>query len=158
MRSRHGKGVNTGRPSGLAGDFGPADADGFGVFREGLLVLNEDGANDAGVIGPAQIRDEVWNDVDLLVGVGQGKDGLGNGVEREVFVSAFCVILHGVGEKLQLIDKMRKFWGVDLRELNLPDGKLAQDVVDNTRGDEGRPVIHIFGKLRHGRSVTKGFA
>ena len=75
------------------------------------------------------------------------RGALGDRVEGKILVGTLRVILHGVREELQLVNQVREFGGVDLRELDLPDRQLTQYIFHDTRGDEGSPMIHIFGKL-----------
>src|SRR4051812_4282361 len=53
----------------LRGYPGPFEVLRGGVDGEHFFVLNEDGADNAGIVGTAEIEDGIGNDADLFVGV-----------------------------------------------------------------------------------------
>ena len=56
------------------------------------------------------------------MGVGQGKNSLGKGEVGEFVVGTLVGVLHGVGQKLRLVDQMRVFRCLYLGEFCFPDG------------------------------------
>ena len=73
-------------------------------MRESLFVLDQNRANDAGIVGSPDVWDQIGNDVHFAMGIGQCKDRLSHRVKRKLFVSAFRKVFDGVCQKLQLID------------------------------------------------------
>jgi len=78
------------------------------------------------------------------VRVNDCEDGLRDGDERQFLVSALDGVLDGVGEKFQLVDEVRKFRRVDLRELQLPLGQMTQDLFRQRRCNGGGTAITKF--------------
>src|SRR5262249_12472757 len=103
-------------PLKLAGDAKPFEVLGGGVKGQDFRVLDEDGADDAGIVGAAKVEDCIGNDADLLVSVEQGKNGLGESHVGEVFISALGGVLDRIGEELELIHEMGEKRLVNLGE------------------------------------------
>ena len=84
------------------------------------------------------------------------KNRLRDGNVRQILVSTLDRIFNGVGEKFQLIHKMREFRRGDLCEFELPLRELVQDLFRNGRCDARGGVVYKFCNLRHdGISLEK---
>jgi hypothetical protein len=118
-----------------------------GVIREYLLVFDQNGAHHSRVVGPAKLGIAVGNQVELAVGIDQGKRRPGNGIERNLFVRAFGEILDDVRQEFQLIHQVRILGSVDLGEFNLQKRELLVHASKNLRGDLGGAAMNEFGDL-----------
>lgn len=127
------------------------DAIGVGIGGVGLLVEDEYGAGDTGIVGVTEGTDVVGDEIGLLVGVHEGEDAGGKGGVGEILVGTLGDVLDDIGEEFELIDEVGEERGVDLGELDFPEGQIAQDLFEGGRGDLGSPVVHISGDFRHGR-------
>lgn len=138
----------------LAGDSVPINSAGGCVFGESPLVLDQDGAHDARVIGATQFGVVVRDDIESIVSVEQGKNGSGKGAIWEVFVRAIGAVFDCIGEELELIDKVWVFGGVDLGELGFPHWQFVEELFNHSGCDQRCTTVDELGDLRHERSVS----
>lgn len=139
----------------LTGDFGPVDAMQTGVNGKGFFVLDQHRAHNAGIVGATKFDSAFGDDAHFFMHVNEGEDGLGDGGVGQFEIGALDGIFHGIGEKFQLIDQMRKLRGLNLGEFQFPLGQVAQNFFSNGRGNAGRTVIDEFRDFRHGRNLAK---
>jgi len=142
---------------GLAGDLGPlAFLDG-GVAGEGFFVLNENGADDARVVGAAKAQDGIGDDADFFVGVNEGEDGLGEGFVGQVLVGAVGAVFDDIGQEFELVNEVREQGFINLGELQFPLRQMPEHLFDNGWSYAGRPAIYEFRNFRHGRHCRTGW-
>jgi hypothetical protein len=98
--------------------------------------LDQDGADDAGIVGAAEVEDGIRDYADLFVGVQERENGLGESGVGKVLVSAFGGVLDGIGEELELIHEMGKERLVDLSEFQFPLRQMPKDFFHD-RGCDG---------------------
>ena len=123
------------------------------LFSIGTFVLNQDGSDDAGIIGATEVQDAVGNDADLFVGVKKSEHCLCKSEIGEILVSPFGGVFDSVGEELKLVHEVRKEGFVNLCELEFPLRQMAEHFFDNRRGNRSGPAIHKIYDFRHGRTL-----
>jgi hypothetical protein len=139
----------------LARDLAPFEVLGGGVNGESFLVLDEYAADDARIIGTAEVQDGIRDDADLLMRVQQGESRLGHGIKWQFFVSSFYRVLYGVREEIQLAAQMGEKGLVDLRKLELPLWERANNFISNGRRNGGSATVQKFDNLCHGENLLK---
>ena len=119
----------------------------LGVFGERALVLDQDGSDDRRLVGVANVRQMIWDEAKLLVGIRQRVGSLGHGDQRQSVVGILEVILDHVRQTLELLGQVGVLRCVDLGEFELERGEFFVDSIESFRCDLFRAVMEEFRYL-----------
>ena len=147
--------MRRGSRSGLEGNLLPIQVLGVGVLFEIFFVEDEDGTNDSGVVLKADLGDKIRYDVEKSVGVDDGEGGRSGRGVGDILVSPFGKILNDIRQKLELVNQVRKFGGMDLGEFGLQDREAVEQILHNAGSHPRSSALGKKGNLGHGFIVRK---